>query len=191
KENRDRVDQGFDMVKRNLVRIRRAVSNVLYYVKDREIDWELVSFQDLFALIKKELADYAQHLQVKLILDPDADGTFETGAHPIQAILVNLLEFCLHACALNEDKTSTSISLTGAGYEHGVQFKVQVQGFALEEDTKKRATDDYYEPKGADRSHLSLFITNRLIKRQNGTLEITSSPDERSSMFVITFPKRK
>lgn len=190
KDKKERIDQGFEMMKRNLVRIRRTVSNVMYYVKDREIDWEPVSIEGLFAAVKKDLGDYASHLEVSLDIDEGASGTFESGAHPVQATLVNLLEFCLHTCAINEDKASNSISLTGT-VDDAALFTVQVKGFALEPDTCNRVFDDHYAPKGADRSHLSLFITNRVVKRQGGTFAIASSLESNTTTFEIRLPKAK
>jgi PAS domain S-box-containing protein len=43
KDNPDRVRQGWEIVQRNVGRIRATVSDILYYAKDREPLWELVS----------------------------------------------------------------------------------------------------------------------------------------------------
>ncbi|MBI4832857.1 MAG: PAS domain-containing sensor histidine kinase, partial [Candidatus Lindowbacteria bacterium] len=43
KNKQDRVKQGWDMVQRNMSRMRSMVLDILYYAKDREPDWEPIS----------------------------------------------------------------------------------------------------------------------------------------------------
>jgi nitrogen fixation/metabolism regulation signal transduction histidine kinase len=43
KNDRKRFEQGWKMVERNVIRIRRMVLDLLYYAKDRVPEWEKIS----------------------------------------------------------------------------------------------------------------------------------------------------
>jgi signal transduction histidine kinase len=46
----------------------------------------------------------------------------------------------------------------------------------------------YYAPKGTDRSHLSLFLAHKIVKSHGGSLDITSSPEELTTRFLVKLP---
>jgi signal transduction histidine kinase len=189
KDNRDRVDQGFEMVKRNLIRIRRTVGSVLYYVKDREIDWQEVGFEGLAASLEKELAGYAEHLGVKLELKA-GEGAFEAGEHIVFSMLLNLLEYALQVCHQNKGETPPAVTLTFSREGGEVVFDLEALGFVMEEESFERALGKHYAPKGADRSHLALFIANKLATTHRGTLTLSASPERGASCFKVRLPAK-
>ncbi len=187
KENRDRVEQGFEMLKRNLTRIKRSVGSVLYYVKDRDIDRQSVEFEALAASLNKELSAYAEHLGVGLELKA-GEGSFEAGEHIIFSLLLNLLDYALQLCHQSKNEASPSVTMTFSLDDGEVVFEMVAEGFAMEEDTFERALGKHYAPKGADRSHLGLFIANKLAKTHQGTLTLSASPEGCTSRFVVKLP---
>jgi len=76
KGKHERIGQGQEMMKRNLDRIRRTVASILYYVKDREINWTELSIQGVVSSVIKALEDRAGHLGVKMEIQAE-DGRFE------------------------------------------------------------------------------------------------------------------
>lgn len=189
-DKKERVTQGFDMVKRNLARIQRTVTNILYFVKDREIDWESIEINHLLGMVTKQLTPYAEHLKVNLMVK-ETKGAFEGGEYPVSSLLLNLAEFCITACSISKGAPNLEVTLDGKLEENGIVFNFNALGFCIEDDTITRAFGSYYSPKGADRSHLGLFIVNKLVNMLSGKMDIKSSPDDVSTQFTITIPNKK
>ena len=55
KNNRGRIDKGWEMVQRNVDRIRDMVLNILYYAKERQPNWERV---EVAALTRELICDH-------------------------------------------------------------------------------------------------------------------------------------
>jgi len=189
-EKKERIDQGFEMVKRNLSRIRRTVSNILYFVKDREVDWAQLNINDIAAMIIKEFKVFAEHLGVELKVEAE-EGSFECGEYPVSSLLLNLVEFSLQACNLNKASSPQCVTLFASLKENQVIFDLLANGFCIESNTIESSRSPYYSPHGADRSHLGLYISNKLVQCLNGTLDIESSTQEGSTRFTIKLPKVK
>jgi signal transduction histidine kinase len=187
KSKPERIDQGLEMVYRNLTRMRRLVSHSLYFVKDREIDWESLDLEEVCASVIKMFQQQADHLGVKLVLDSQS-RPFEGGVLPIQSLLANLLEYALEASHLAKAKPSPSITLSAALADGRVEFEILSDGFTMEEETRERVMGRYYAPRGTDRSHLSLFLANKIVTSHGGTLEIVSSDDKLSTRFLVKLP---
>lgn len=187
KDKKERIEQGFEMMQRSLGRIRRTVASVLYYVKDRDIDWQSVDVRELASLVQKELAEQAGHLGVALELKSSA-GSFEADQFAVYSLLVNLVEYAIEACSIAKLKPSPSVTLSSSiGGEYAV-FEVLVDGFVMEETTREHALAQFYSLKGIDRSHLGTFIAHNLVKSHGGTLQIEPAPDEESTQIVVKVP---
>ncbi|MCP4679636.1 MAG: HAMP domain-containing histidine kinase [Deltaproteobacteria bacterium] len=187
KDKKDRVEQGFEMMQRSLGRIRRTVAGSLYYVKDREVDWQTVDVMELTSSVQRELAEHAGHLGVVLETNASA-GSFKADQFAIHSLLSNLVEYALEACTIAGLKPSPSIALSASvSGEHAV-FEVLVDGFVMEEATREHALGQCYAPKGVDRSHLGIFVAHKLARSHGGTLRIVSLPDEKKTRFVVKIP---
>ena len=189
KRKQDRIDQGAEMVKRNVDRIRRVVSSVLYFVKDRDIDWHPVEIEDVLQSVNKQLNEYAAHLKVTLELKTDVES-FEGNTLVVNSVLIDIIEFMLEACRLNKAKSSATVRLSTSEEKEQVRFDIFTDGFSIDPETREYALKPFYAPKGVDRSHLGLFIVHKLVKGYYGSLDISSSEPEGSTLMVVRLPKK-
>jgi signal transduction histidine kinase len=186
----DRVSQGYEMVKRNLARMQRAVGNMLYYVKDREIDWQPLELKGAVAAVEKALSSHAEQLGVALRVEAK-DGSIECGELAVQALLCNIVEYALESCNIAKAKPSPMVTLMAERKEPHAEFHILADGFTMDEEALELSMGPHYAPRGQDRSHLALYIANKLAKAHQGSLEIQSDPGEQATRFRITLSLTK
>jgi len=190
KDKPERISQGFDMVKRNMARIKRTVSSVLYYVKDREIDWQPIEIDQMTASVSKALLEHATHLGVNLLVKP-VPGAFEGGEFAVHSLLVNLVTYAIEMCSQSKLSSTPSVTLSTTIADREVMFDIIADGFSITEETTERCREQFYAPKGVDRSHLGLFIANKLASGHQGSINITSSPEKGTTRFTVSLPREK
>jgi signal transduction histidine kinase len=178
------------MVKRNIDRIRKTVSSVLYYVKKREFDWCEIEVRALCDSVAKLLTDRADHLGVNLQIAAD-NGVFEADEFAAHSLLVNIVDYALEACHVAKIKPSPSVTLSSKRNHTRLIIEVLADGFVIGDETQKIVFEPCYAPRGVDRSHLGLFIARNLIELHGGSLTITSDPKRETTLFSVTMSLSK
>ncbi len=101
-----RLKTGWEMVKRNVERIRSQVLNILYYAKERQPRWKMLSAPDVAKEILNIMEAKATELDIELMGEIDAGaGDFEADPQAIRSMLLNLMENSLDACRVDNNKT--------------------------------------------------------------------------------------
>jgi hypothetical protein len=119
------------------------------------------------------------------------DGTFEGDELAVNSMLVNVVDYAIEVCHLAQKETATSLVGSARVSEGWAIFDLRAEGFSMEEETRQLALTAHYAARGADRSHLPLFIANRIVRSHQGTLEITVSTDPPSTGFLIKVPSTR
>ena len=188
KDKPERVEKGWEMVQRNVERIRSMVLDILYYAKDRELAVEEV---DLAVLV----AEFRDGLEKKA---SDADTTFETdiavetGVFPgdpqaIRAMLLNLLENSLDACRMDKDKESHTIRLGIHRDPEWMVIEVEDNGMGMDQETREKLFSLFFSSKGIKGTGLGLFISNKIVDKHGGSIGVDSEPG-RGTKFEIRLP---
>ena len=188
KDKPERVEKGWEMVQRNVERIRSMVLDILYYAKDRELAVEDV---DLAALV----SEFREGLEKKA---SDADTTFEveiaadTGLLPgdpqaIRAMLLNLLENSLDACRMDKDKDSHAIRLGIRRDPEMMVIEVEDNGMGMDQETREKIFSLFFSSKGIKGTGLGLFISNKIVDKHGGSIGVDSEPG-RGTRFEVRLP---
>jgi signal transduction histidine kinase len=188
KDKPERVEKGWEMVQRNVERIRSMVLDILYYAKDRELAVEDV---DLAALV----SEFREGLEKKA---SDADTTFEvdiapdTGVFPgdpqaIRAMLLNLLENSLDACRMDKDKDSHTIRLGIRRDPERMVIEVEDNGMGMDQETREKLFSLFFSSKGIKGTGLGLFISNKIVDKHGGSIGVDSEPG-RGTRFEVRLP---
>ena len=102
KEDGERVQKGWATVERNVGRIKSMVSDILYYAKDREPNWEPLSAvtvaDEVCALAEPRARENG--VTITKALEEEA-GNFEADAQAIRSMLTNLVENSVDACRID------------------------------------------------------------------------------------------
>ena len=189
KNDLGRVRQGWEMVQRNVDRIRSLVLNVLYYAKDREVQWEAVDVRELVDDVAHIVASRAAQLGVEVRAPaPEAPTTVEADGRAIRALLVNLLENSLDACRADRQKPTHVVEMRARPEGESVVFEVGDNGIGMDQETRDKAFSLFFSSKGTEGTGLGLFIAQRIARAHGGTIGVESTPGE-GSRFTVRLPR--
>ena len=187
KEKPERIGQGHEMMKRNLDRIRRAVGSHLYYVKDREINWKELVVPELVSSVVESMQGRADELGVKVEIRA-GEGTLEGDEFAVRSMLVNVVDYALEVCHRCKQDAEVAVVGSAEATKESTIFDLRAEGFTMDEESRALALADTYMPRGVDRSHLGLFLANKIARNHQGSLEIEASTEPPRTRFLIKMP---
>jgi len=191
KDKPDRVHKGWEIVKRNVDRIKGMVSDILYYAKDREPLWETVSAVELAdevcGLVRSKAEEHGIDLACEL---DDATGDFEADPRAVRSLLVNLLENSLDACRLDNKKDEHKVTLRVKGLPDRVQFEAQDNGIGMDQETREKVFSLFFSSKGTEGTGLGLFVANRIARAHGGSIEPESEVGV-GTKFVVELRRKR
>ncbi len=186
KENMERVKKGWDMLQRNVDRIRSMVLNVLYYAKDREVIWEQIDVGELTSSVGSVLKSRAALYDIELRVEP-GEGTFAGDHHALHSMLVNLLENGIDACRTDNSGRPHVVTL-GSRLEGGaVTFEASDNGVGMDQETREKAFSLFFSSKGAEGTGLGMFIAHKIVTAHGGSIRIDSEPGA-GTTFTVRLP---
>jgi PAS domain S-box-containing protein len=187
--NTSRLHQGWEIVLRNVARIRSMVLDILYYAKDRELDRQQVSSAEIIREVCDLMSGRARELHVDLNVEIDDEtGLFEGDAKAVRSMLMNLVENALDACRVDARKNEHQVKLRLVHYEDEVEFVVADNGIGMERETREKAFTLFFSSKGSEGTGLGLFIANKIADAHGGAIRIESEI-ERGTSFTIRIPR--
>lgn len=192
-ENGDqtRLRQGWEIVLRNVARIRSMVLDILYYAKDRELHYEPLSPGAVIDEVFDLMRDKAGAIGVGLVREVAADaGSLEGDAKALRAMLVNLVENSLDACRVDAKKSGHRVALRASGQSAHVRFEVADNGIGMDRETREKAFTLFFSTKGNEGTGLGLFIANRIACAHGGRITLESERDA-GTRFLVDIPRAR
>ena len=191
KNDRARIDQGWEIASRNIRRIRSMVMDILYYAKDREPDWEKISVNELMKEICENFSHRADRLKIEFKCNSPQDiGHFEADKNAVKSLLINLLDNSLDACRIDKKKDFHFITLDILSQPDNILFEVTDNGIGMDRETSEKASSLFFSSKGAGGTGLGLFIANKIAQAHGGSIKIESEEGKGSKFIVIMMRKR-
>jgi signal transduction histidine kinase len=188
KEKPERVEKGWDMVQRNVERIRSMVLDILYYAKDRELAVEDV---DLLALVtdfrdglEKKASDANTAVEIEIA---DDTGLLSGDPQAIRAMLLNLLENSLDACRMDKEQEDHTLRLAIRREDPWMKIEVEDNGIGMDQETREKIFSLFFSSKGIKGTGLGLFISNKIVDKHGGDIAVDSEPG-RGTRFTIRLP---
>jgi len=189
-DNKDRLEQGWEIVLRNVDRIKGMVMDILYYAKDREPNWENISALDLAKESFNVVKTKAENLGIEFSSNFDNNtGAFDCDRNALRSMLVNLLENSLDACRVDKSKESHSVQFGLSRTKDEVQFIIQDNGIGMDQETREKAFSLFFSSKGGDGTGLGLFIANKITTAHGGKIDIETEPFK-GCKFTVSIPRR-
>ncbi|MFP5222127.1 MAG: response regulator [Acidobacteriota bacterium] len=189
KDDPQRLREGWAIVKDKIARIRKMVMDILYYAKSRDAELESVDLaafgKDMAAIIEPKAAQ--KGVAFRLEVSPDI-GELQMDETAMSAALVNFLENAVDACSEDDTKPTHEVVLRLSGDAQRVRFEVADNGMGMDQETREKMFTLFFSSKGSRGTGLGLFISSQVIERHGGTIEVTSSFGEGTSI-VATLPR--
>jgi PAS domain S-box-containing protein len=191
KNNRERIDQGWEIASRNIRRIRSMVMDILYYAKDREPDWEEFPVKELSEEICENFDHRDKRLNVEYscIINSDV-GQIEADKNAVKSLLINLLDNSLDACRIDKKKEHHKITFEIKSSSDHVIFEISDNGIGMDRETREKALSMFFSSKGSGGTGLGLFIANKIAEAHGGKIHIESKEDK-GSKFIVTMLRKR
>lgn len=188
KNDPTRIKNGIDQVKIMINRIRKTILDILYYSKERGMNYapvDVVSFtNDLIRTVEPKIKDNG----IELICQYDNDlGSFEIDAEALRISLINLLENAVEACLEDKSKSHHRISINLSRNKDLVTFLIEDNGIGMDAETKNKMFTLFFSSKGSKGTGLGLYISQEIIKQHGGTIAVETVPGQ-GSIFRVTLP---
>jgi PAS domain S-box-containing protein len=190
-DNKQRLDKGWEMVQRNVERIRSTVLDILYYAKDRELDLEKVSAGDVVSEVCSVLDAKAASHEIDFVTENDlADDQLEADRKALRSILVNMIDNSFDACRLDKQKSDHAVSLQLDGDQDEIRFTLTDNGLGMSREVQDKAFTLFFSSKGSGGTGLGLFLANKMVQAHHGRIELESEQGQ-GTRFVIGIPRRQ
>ncbi len=191
KDDQQRILKGWAMVQRNVERIRNMVMDILYYAKDRQLNWETHKVLSLAREVYDNFTDKAKSLGVEFIsrFDP-AVGEFEADYQAVRSMLVNILENSFDACRMDKKKSEHKVIFSVGKEADWIIFEVDDNGIGMDRETREKIFSLFFSSKGLGGTGLGLFISNKIVQKHGGFIKVDSREDV-GTHFTIKMPIKK
>jgi len=188
KENPERVKSGWQMVLRNVDRIRNMVMDILYYAKDRELILEEVDPAALINDLRADLHKKSSDIDVSLSIDiTDDAGTLQADCLALRALLLNILENSLDACRVDSTKAPHWVRLAVRRHDPFMIFEIADNGIGMDRETREKIFSLFFSSKGIKGTGLGLFISNKIVDKHGGHIVVESEPGQ-GARFLVHLP---
>ena len=184
-----RVEEGWDIVQRNLCQVRNMVLDILYYAKDRELEFSPLDTVPFAEEVFSKMQYKADDLDIELEKDfnPDA-GDLEADENSLRAALINILENALDACRVDKNKDKHRVSFGVSGENDHVVFTVLDNGIGMDRETREKVFSLFFSSKGTEGTGLGLFISNKIVQEHKGRVEVNSTLNV-GTRFTVRIPR--
>jgi len=189
RDDPQRVRDGWAIVRDKIGRIRKMVLDILYYAKSRETECvpvRLDSFgEDMAAIIQPKAA--SRNVEFALEVSPEA-GSMDMDETAMSAALVNFLENSVDACAEDDSKPGHTVTFRIKGNADCVRFEIADNGIGMDQETREKMFTLFFSSKGSRGTGLGLFISNQVIERHGGSIDVQSEQGK-GTTIIISVPR--
>jgi len=193
-ESNDRpsIDQGWEMVERNVGLVTGIVKDLLYCSKDREPSFEAdVCPQDIVSEVRDLYAARMSDDNVEIrteLSEPPHRGTFDPDA--IHNLLCNLVANAIDACRFDPcpDKPGHTVVIRCFADGGGATvFEVEDDGAGIPEDLSHRVFQEFFSSKGSEGTGIGLLVVQKVAEEHGGRVTFESRPGH-GTVFTVTIP---
>lgn len=188
KGKQERIDVGWDMLKRNIGKISTLVKNLLNFSKGRTPRVTMVNPKDLVREIVTLYQDAAQQDGINLVGETDDSiPPAPLDAEELHACLANLVSNALDACQVSE-KTNCHVTVRCKEENNSLLFEVADEGSGMDYEIKQKVFTNFFTTKGTGGTGLGLLLTRKIVQEHGGKITVESTPGE-GSLFRLVFPR--
>ena len=186
----DYLQNGWDMVQRNVAKISSLAMDLLTYAKERKPEYRLAQVNEVAAEVVELLKTRAEEFKINLTLE--ATEGLEPVAMDVGGIhqcLVNLVNNAIDACwpeICGHERGQVTVR-TRRHPDWAVCFEVEDNGCGIDANNKEKIFTNFFSTKGADGTGLGLMNAQKITREHQGRMEVESVPDK-GTIFRLLLP---
>lgn len=189
-ENHGKMKEGWEIVKVITQRIRKLVMDILFYAKERDLNWEQVDVLQFARNIALVAEQKAREKKIEFVSDFDASlGKAEIDSSLIHSALINILDNAMDACTNDPSGAPHKVIFGIRDSQDHILITVYDNGIGMDSETKEKIFTLFYSSKGVGGTGLGLFISNQIIRQHGGTISVNSVLGQ-GSQFSIKLPNK-
>jgi two-component system NtrC family sensor kinase len=188
--NQDYLQDGWDMVQRNISKISSLAMDLLTFSKERKPEYRLAEANEVAAevveLLKKRAEEFGIQLSLETVNGLEPLAMDVSGIHQCLVNLVsNAIDACRpEICGHEEGKVTLRIC-RHPGW--AVCFEVKDNGCGISAEDKEKIFTTFFSTKGADGTGLGLLNVQKIAQEHGGCIEVESEP-AKGSAFRLLLP---
>ena len=190
KNNKEMINQGWEMLERNFDKTTSLVKDFLSFSKGRLPKLEIINPVDLVTEIVDLYKDIAAQSGIELKsrigknIKPaqlDRDG--------IHTCLTNLVSNAIDACLIGDHKGTEVLISVSEGRDKLI-FEVSDNGSGIDYEIKKKIFTTFFTTKGGQGTGLGLLTTRKIVKEHGGNIKVISHKGE-GARFIMEFSRKR
>jgi len=190
KKDQGLIDEGWEVVKITIRRIRKMIQEILFYTKKREIKRQSVNIiefaDDIASFIELKIKENSIGFKKEFNI---TTSKFEVDATAFRSALINILENAMDACIKDQSKKTHQIEFSVKQDGRYILFEISDNGIGMDEDTVDKIFTLFFSSKGDGGTGLGLFIAGNIIEQHDGTIKVNSAPGK-GTKFSIRIPSK-
>ena len=191
KKNQNQVMEGWELVKMMVERIRAMVMDILFYAKERDLNYKRINMLAFAEEVAKELAPKMKDLKIQFKKRFNSvAGDFEADGAYLHSALINIIENAIDACVANESLKDPEIRFGIREHHANIIFEISDNGIGMGADTITKIFTPFFSSKGNKGTGLGLFISNSVIEQHGGRIHVKSALGS-GTLFQISIPRKR
>jgi signal transduction histidine kinase len=194
-DDRAAINEGWEMVERNVQRVSAIVKDLLFCAKERTPEFETgIRPQDIVLEVHDLYADRMadERIEVRVDIAPDCEpGTYDPEA--IHSLLCNLVGNAIDACRFDssENKAGHWVELRCSQNGNGeTVFEVEDNGEGIPEELSNKVFHEFFSSKGVEGTGIGLLVVQKIAEEHGGSVTFTSTPGK-GTVFTVTIPPHR
>lgn len=190
KKNKGQMQEGWEIVKSMIERIRKMMMDILFYARERELKLEHTDIRAFAEELVKELEPKMTSQKIKFVQHFDSDlGAFEVDRTYVYSALMNIIENAIDACSRQPTQKTPQIVFGIKTDKEHVCFEIADNGIGMDAETQEKIFTPFFSSKANKGTGLGLFVSNTIIQQHGGEIKVKSASG-RGAVFQITIPKQ-
>ncbi len=188
KDQKQRMEQGWGMIERNLELIKSITRNLLDFSREHKPHVELIDPAALTAEVVELHEVVARDAGIELTSDIAADmQRMPMDPQELHTCLTNLVSNAIDACKMS-DKPDCRIKVSCREEGDNVVFEVTDQGCGMDSETEQMVFTRPFTTKKEHGTGLGLFLTNKIVHEFQGHIQVDTKPGQGTGIRLI-FPR--
>jgi PAS domain S-box-containing protein len=190
KNDRDMINEGWEMLERNFDKTTSLVKHFLSFSKGRLPQLKMITPSDLTDEIMSLYKDIAKQSGIELKVEIDATvKKAPLDKDGIHTCLTNLVSNAIDACLMAEKK-GDEVLINITEKRDKLIFEVSDNGSGIDYEIKKKIFTTFFTTKGGEGTGLGLLTTRKIVQEHGGKIMVDSKPGQ-GAKFRMEFPRKR